>query len=222
MALTVPQKLKIKEGFSILTLNAPPGYKKTLGQLPPGVKISDGLKTFDQVHWFVKNKSEMNKDLRKVMSLIKDQVTCWIFFPKGSSGIQTDLNRDTGWNEIMKQNKQWINLISFDETWSAFGLREKTIADRVKASKPAERAIFQYADSKTKTIKLPGDLAEAFKKNAKAEQYFNSLAFSHKREYLEWIITAKREETREKRVKQTIEMLLKDFRNPREWTMSKA
>src|SRR5215211_2616532 len=114
MSLSIAQKLKIKEGYSILTINAPADFKKNLGNLPLTVSISDKAKNFDQVHWFVKDKATMEKDLKKVLSLLKDDVVFWIYYPKGSSKIQTDLTRDKGWDKLMKNDLQWLSLISFD------------------------------------------------------------------------------------------------------------
>ena len=214
MALTIAQKLKIVEGASVLTINAPDNFKRRLEPLPAGVKISNSAKTFDQVHWFIKDQAQLKKELKKVLPLIKDDIVCWIYYPKGTSKIQTDLTRDKGWDELLKQDLQWVNLISFDDTWSAFGMRRKTQKDKKKESKPKERPIFDYADSKTKTIRLPDDVAAAFKKNKKLEEYFNSLAFSHKREYIEWIVSAKKDETRKERIKGTLERLEKKWKNP--------
>src|SRR5215218_2670708 len=180
---TTAKKLKINNGYTLLTLNAPGDFKKNLGALPTGVKISDTARAYNQVHWFVKDKAQMNQDLKKVLSLIKNDVVCWIYYPKGTSKIQTDLTRDKGWDELLKNDLQWLSLISFDDTWSAFGMRLKTQKDKNKDAKPKERPIFDYADSKTKTIRLPEDLANALKKKKDLDQYFNSLAFSHKREY---------------------------------------
>jgi hypothetical protein len=214
MPLTIAQKLKIVEGASILTINAPANFKRRLEPLPAGAKISNSATPFDQIHWFVKDQAQLKKELKKVLPLIKDDIVCWIYYPKGTSKIQTDLTRDKGWDELLKQDLQWVNLISFDDTWSAFGMRQKTEKDKKKKSKPKERPIFEYADSKTKTIRLPDDLSAAFKKNKKLEEYFNSLAFSHKREYIEWIVSAKREETRKERIKGTLERLKKKWKNP--------
>ncbi|HWI91159.1 MAG TPA: YdeI/OmpD-associated family protein [Flavisolibacter sp.] len=214
MASTTAQKLKIKEGFIIQTVNAPPDYKKSLGLLPTSVKIIDNGKSFNQVHWFVKDKAQMEKELKKVLPLIKGQVTCWIFYPKGSSKIQTDLTRDKGWDQLLKHDMQWISLISFDDTWSAFGMRQKTDADKKKNEKPKERPIFNYVDPKTKTVTLPDDFSTALKRNKKQEAFFNTLSFTNKKEYIEWIVTAKREETRNERVKASVERLGKEWKNP--------
>ena len=215
MPLDIAQKLKIREHSILLTINAPADFKKNLLPLPRGVQISSKAKTFSQIHWFVKDQEQMEKELKKVLPLIKDDVVCWIYYPKGTSKIQTNLTRDKGWDALLKEDLQWVSLISFDETWSAFGMRQKTGKDKKKESNPKERPIFEYADSKTKTIRLPDDLASALKKNKKLEAFFNNLAFSHKREYVEWIVTAKREETRKERIKGTLERLEKKWKNPR-------
>ena len=56
-------------------------------------------------------------------------------------------------------------------------------------------------------LSLPEELKQAFKMNNQAAAFFESLAKSHKKEYLLWIKTAKRPETRERRVNETIKML---------------
>jgi len=214
MAPTISQKLKIKEGDTVVTINAPADYRKSLGPLPPGAKVTDTTKSLNQVHWFVKDKAQMEKELKKVMALVGDHVVCWIFYPKGTSKIQTDLTRDKGWDALLKHDMKWISLISFDDTWSAFGMRQKTESDKKQDEKPKERPIFDYVDPKTKTVKLPDDFEAALKKNKSQQAFFNALPFSHKKEYVEWIITAKREETRNERIKKSIEMLSKEWKNP--------
>jgi hypothetical protein len=216
MATTTSQKLKIKENFTLLTINAPVDFKKNIGDLPKGVKISSDAKSYNQVHWFVRNKEQLDRELAKVLKLMKDDVVLWIYYPKGTSKLQTDLTRDKGWENLLKHDELgWISLISFDDTWSTFGSRLKTEADKKRELKPGERPIFDYVDPKTKSVRLPDDLAMALKKNKKQDEFFNALSFTNKKEYIEWIITAKREETRIERVKETIGRLGKQWKNPR-------
>ncbi|QPC99820.1 YdeI/OmpD-associated family protein [Qipengyuania soli] len=56
-------------------------------------------------------------------------------------------------------------------------------------------------------IPVPEDFAAALAKNEAARTAFDGFAPSHRREYLEWITRAKREETRSKRIAQAIEWL---------------
>ena len=216
MATSVAQKLKIREGMKLLTVNAPAGFERKLEPAPRKLEISSGLKDFNQIHWFVKSQTEMEKQLDRILNLMKDDVVCWIYYPKGTSGIQTDLTRDKGWEKLeSQQHLQWISLISFDDTWSSFGMRLKTAADEKKESKPRERPIFDFIDAKKKIIRLPDDLARALKKSRKASDFFETLSFTNKKEYVEWIVTAKRDETRLERIKGTVERLEKKWKNPR-------
>jgi len=217
MPNSISDKLRIKPKFTLLTLNAPPDLKKGLDGLPAGVKITDAAKDFDQVHWFVYNRAQLEKEMSKVMKLVKPGVIVWVYYPKGTSKVQTDLTRDKGWDCLLAESDKvtWISLISFNDTWSVFGFRAKTDADRKKEAQPREREIFKWVDPKTKEVKLPDDLSSALKKNKKQSDFFSTLSFTNKKEYIEWIVTAKREETRNERIKGTIERLGKSWKNPR-------
>ena len=216
MANTIADKLRIKAMEKLLTINAPADFKKGLIGIPAGVKIFTAGKDYDQVHWFVLNKAQLEKEVSKLMKLVKPDLIVWIYYPKGTSNIQTDLTRDKGWDCLMAESDKlkWINLISFDDTWSVFGFRAKTEADRKKEANPVEREIFNWVNPKTKEVRLPNELTAALKKNKKLSDYFHSLAFSHKKEYIEWIVTAKKEETKIKRVEGTMERLEKKWKNP--------
>lgn len=67
---------------------------------------------------------------------------------------------------------------------------------------------------------IPDDLAAALKKNAKARATFEAFPPGHKREYVDWITEAKREETRAKRLAQTIEWLAEG--KARNWKYQKC
>lgn len=64
-------------------------------------------------------------------------------------------------------------------------------------------------------LEPPDELLAALKKNKKAAATFENFSPSHRREYVEWIIEAKRPETREKRVQQTLAWLSEG--KPRHW-----
>jgi len=63
--------------------------------------------------------------------------------------------------------------------------------------------------------KAPADLAAALKKNAKAAATYTAFSPTNKRDYVEWITEAKREETRSKRVAQAVEWIAEG--KPRNW-----
>jgi hypothetical protein len=64
--------------------------------------------------------------------------------------------------------------------------------------------------AKTRTprpLDIPVDLAAALGKHRAALDTFEAFSTSHKREYVEWITEAKRDETRKKRLAQAIALL---------------
>lgn len=216
MANSLVNKLRIRPGYTLQTFHSPKNFRELLGELPAGVKITNKSASPDQVHWFVMNEKQMNSELNRVLKSIKDDVVCWIYYPKGSSGIQTDLSRDKGWDKLMENDSlSFISLISFDETWSAFGVRRKKDADKVREANKKPREILNYIDPVAKKVSLPEDLEKELRKNKKESDYFHSLAFSHKKEYVEWLVTAKKEETRNNRLSGIMERLRKGWKNPR-------
>jgi len=89
---------------------------------------------------------------------------------------------------------------------------------------PSDKVLAQYmkqsvqlADEGVKPVRaarqpvqeqaVPDDLLAALAKNRKAQEVFGRFAPSHRKEYLEWILEAKREETRAKRIAQAVEWM---------------
>ena len=115
------KKMKLKPGARAAVINPPQDY---IQDLKHDSAISEKLSgTFDWIQIFVKNKAELEKLLSKAARALKPESILWISFPKGSSRIQTDLTRDRGWESLQSVDLKWINLISVNETWSAFALR---------------------------------------------------------------------------------------------------
>ncbi|MCI0750595.1 MAG: YdeI/OmpD-associated family protein [Flammeovirgaceae bacterium] len=71
-------------------------------------------------------------------------------------------------------------------------------------------------DMEERIVNLPDDLKGALARSAKAEKFFQSLSYTNRKEYAVWITSAKKEETREKRLTETIKKLLAGKKNPSE------
>lgn len=94
------------------------------------------------------------------------------------------------------------------------------ITDPEKLNRPALRRLIRsavlldedpelppVATRKREPWPMPDFFAQALKKNAKAAANFEKFAPTYQREYLVWLTTAKREETRAARLKQTLKAL---------------
>jgi len=62
-------------------------------------------------------------------------------------------------------------------------------------------------DRSERTVDIPPELAEALARDADASAAYERLAYTHRKEFANWVREAKREETRERRVARTLEML---------------
>lgn len=64
-----------------------------------------------------------------------------------------------------------------------------------------------YIDEAKRLVRLPEELAIMMKSFPHLISFFQSMSFSHQREYISYILEAKKEATRTKRMEQTIAML---------------
>ena len=62
-------------------------------------------------------------------------------------------------------------------------------------------------DAAEREVDVPAALARALEGDDAARAAFDGLAYTHRKEYARWVAEAKREETRERRVAQALEML---------------
>ena len=80
---------------------------------------------------------------------------------------------------------------------------------RVKAGKDIGDSIeiTVVADDTPREVVVPPDLEAALVPEPVARAFFDALSYTHRKEYVRWIESAKREETRVRRVEKTVEML---------------
>jgi len=115
------KKMKLKSGLKAAIINAPENYVDTLRH---DTALSPTLNgKFDWIQIFVRNKTEVDDLAPKAAKALKPESILWISFPKGTSKIQTDLTRDKGWDSLQQLDLKWVNLVSVNDTWSAFALR---------------------------------------------------------------------------------------------------
>jgi len=89
------KKLRLQDAQRALILNAPEGYLDALGEAPEGLEIEhEPSGKFDYSHLFVKHRDELEWFIDPVLGAIQHDSILWISYPKGGSGVDTDLNRD--------------------------------------------------------------------------------------------------------------------------------
>ncbi len=121
---SLAKKLQIKTGMSLLVLNAPADYLAMLAPLPPGATVATaGAGPFDAIHCFARNRSELERYAPAALAALKPDGMLWFAYPKGTSGVPTDLSRDNGWNAVIAQGWEGVRQIAVDDIWSAVRFR---------------------------------------------------------------------------------------------------
>jgi len=100
----------------------------------------------------------------------------------------------------------------------------RTIAKYVKeAMRLNEQGVKAPARARPRTrkpVEVPPDLQAALGRNRKAKAAFEASSPSHRREYIEWITEAKREETRKRRLETALEWMAEG--KSRNWKYEKC
>jgi hypothetical protein len=111
-------KLGIKEGSRILVLNAPRDYTSML-DLPPCATVTSELKgPFEFVHFFAKSRSNLETRLPALKRELLKTGMIWISWPKGSSGVKSELNEGVVREVGLKNGLVDTKVCAVDEVWS--------------------------------------------------------------------------------------------------------
>ncbi|MEJ0055470.1 MAG: YdeI/OmpD-associated family protein [Bacteroidota bacterium] len=71
-------------------------------------------------------------------------------------------------------------------------------------------------DFEERVLELSEDIRVFFKKNVHAKEFFNTLSYTNQKEYVVWITSAKKQETRERRLLSMLKKLHDKKKNPSE------
>lgn len=112
-------KLGIKEGHRVAILGAPADYGSILGELPPQVKPGKELRSeMNFLHFFTKSRDELAQKFQSLKSSLAPSGMLWISWPKGSSGVPTDLNENLVREIGLSHGLVDVKVCAIDETWS--------------------------------------------------------------------------------------------------------
>lgn len=215
---TIAKKLQIKPDSHWLLINAPKDYLAVIEPLPDNVRISFQMAgNCNGVQLFVKNSIELVQMLKDVEPVLKPETVIWIIFPKKNTAIPTDLEMMSSWAEAGKYNLRPVASAAINQTWTALRFKpeqEVKLAPFRNSEIRNNNQFSAYIDVDKKIVTLPPDVLEALQAAPSALGYFNDLAYSHKKEYVVWILEAKQEKTKLARLKKMVEMLLDKKKNP--------
>ena len=126
-AKPLAEKLGIKEGFAVLVIHPPKGYKRLLGRLPNLVTIreeQDGR--IDMIHAFVRTHADLAARFLSWKEALPPDGSLWISWPKRAAGVPTDLTEDVVRAVALAHGLVDVKVCAVDETWSGLKLVYRT------------------------------------------------------------------------------------------------
>ncbi len=69
-------------------------------------------------------------------------------------------------------------------------------------------------DTEERIVEVPEALQKLLDQNQKAKTFYDSLSYTNRKEYARWIDSAKRQETKDRRLTKSLEMLLTGIKHP--------
>ena len=122
MAMSLERKLQLRPGEALSVLDAPDGVAERLRtELGRCVREQDGGS--EAVLLFVNDLDEVRERVPQVLERMAAGGLVWIAYPKKSSGMRTDVDRDTLWAAVVEMGWAPVRQIAVDETWSAVRVR---------------------------------------------------------------------------------------------------
>ena len=114
------KKLGIKPGFKIKTYAEPSHYYQLFPDWPEDVEKVGSPKneSLDFIHVFTVNSQALEELVPKAKPFLKKNGSFWVSWPKGSSGIPTDINRESIRDFVLKIGLVDVKVAAVDDQWS--------------------------------------------------------------------------------------------------------
>lgn len=126
MLPTLFEKLQLKDEKNLLVQGLPSTIEKQFAKLSFAKNLTPLLKIrkIDFALIFALNQAQLNNILTEVIPALQVSAKLWIAFPKLTSKIVSDLNRDCTWNYLRKQGFESDIQVALDYVWSAIQFKK--------------------------------------------------------------------------------------------------
>ncbi|ANI89195.1 hypothetical protein A9P82_07760 [Arachidicoccus ginsenosidimutans] len=217
------EKLQFSNEKNILIQGLPSSIEKQFAKVSFSKNVTPLLKIkkIDFALLFAINHNQLCTILKDVFPALHEKSKLWIAYPKSTSKIVSDLNRNCSWDVCIKNSLENHEEVELDTVWSAINFK-KCASQQVEICCEEEAEVVEAVPkSRAKTFGkklsiIPDELDSLFVKHKKAKEFFSSLPSSNQKEFVTWIEGAKRADTKQKRLTSTLEKLLAGKTNPTE------
>ncbi len=115
------KKLGIKEGMTVLVVNAPDNYTELVAPLPDGVEIVEKRAEPAQpeiAHLFTNSRDELASELSRLRNVIDQDGAIWVSWYKKAARLPTEITEDDIRTVAFPLGLVDVKVCAVDEKWS--------------------------------------------------------------------------------------------------------
>jgi hypothetical protein len=162
MMQTMLEKLRYSEEKNLLIQGLPSSIEKQFSKVSFAKNLTPLLRTrrIDFALVFAVNHDQLGSILRDVIPALHECGKLWVAYPRSSSKIVSDLNRDTSWACIMELEYENVEEIGLDHVWNAIRFeRAAQVTEAVIAPSVRNQPSAKVAIAMTKEARGMGKVA---------------------------------------------------------------
>lgn len=118
---SIVEKLQLTDEKNLLIQGLPSSIEKQFVKLSYAKNVTPLLKSRG-IEWslvFAVNENQLRNILKEVMPALKDGAKLWVAYPKSTSKIVSDLNREGSWSCLTCSGYEGVEEVALDHVWSA-------------------------------------------------------------------------------------------------------
>jgi hypothetical protein len=121
MSQTILEKLQLSNEKNVLIQGLPSSIEKQFNKLSFAKNLTPLLRSrkIDFALIFAVSENQLNSILDDIMPALKEDSKLWVAYPKLTSKITTDLNREGSWSKLNDAEYESAEQVSLDHVWHA-------------------------------------------------------------------------------------------------------
>jgi hypothetical protein len=147
MSQTIFEKLQLKNEKTLLIQGLPSSIEKQFTKMSFAKNLTPLLRIrkIDFALLFAVSENQLNHILLDIMPALKPDSKLWIAYPKSTSKIVTNLNRESSWQKLTNAGYENIQEVALDHVWNAVNFHK---AEHIEVEKLNTGVILKSASGR--------------------------------------------------------------------------
>ena len=154
---SIAEKLHLADEKNLLIQGLPSSIEKQFAKLSFAKNVTPLLKS-RKIDWalvFAVNENQLNNILKEVLPALHDDSKLWVAYPKTTSKISSDLNRDCSWSKLTGSGFEGIEQVALDHVWSALWWKKNCGEDETANCEELELELVAVEDDAEIAVEEP-------------------------------------------------------------------